>query len=126
MCLDCTLRAVNGTKYCAKHQTTNRASEYRNLYEYLRADDPIRKLYRNKRWKSTRLKVLRRDLLCKVCGHHAATEADHIERARIVVEMYGKDEFYNIDRIQGLCHGCHSAKTAIECGWAGAHDAAGQ
>jgi hypothetical protein len=52
-------------------------------------------------------------------GHRRATEADHIMRARLVVEQFGVDEFYNPDRCQGLCHDCHSSKTAIEVGFGG-------
>lgn len=63
--------------------------------------------------------MLRRDPLCCECGHRASTEADHVQRAREIVEQFGVAEFYNPDRSQGLCHSCHSAKTAKECGFAG-------
>jgi hypothetical protein len=36
-----------------------------------------------------------------------------------VLDNFGLDEFYNIERLQGLCHDCHSMKTAHESGWAG-------
>jgi 5-methylcytosine-specific restriction endonuclease McrA len=113
----CTKRAVNGTRYCSDHQTTNQAIEDRRFHDRYRADDPIRKLYRTPRWKATRRTVIHRDILCVSCGHKAATEVDHILSARLVVDNFGVDEFYSPDRCQGLCHECHSSKTAHECGW---------
>lgn len=63
--------------------------------------------------------MLRRDILCQMCGHRAATEANHIDRARLIVSSLGEDEFYNPTRCQGLCHSCHSEKTAREVGFGG-------
>ena len=45
------------------------------------------------------------------------TRCDHVMIARLVVELFGVDEFYNPNRLQGLCHECHSRKTAIEVGF---------
>jgi 5-methylcytosine-specific restriction endonuclease McrA len=56
-----------------------------------------------------------------MCGHRAATIADHVQRARVIVATLGQEEFYNPERIQGLCKLCHDSKTATEVGWAGAH-----
>jgi hypothetical protein len=36
-----------------------------------------------------------------------------------VVDNFGINEFYNPQRLQGLCHECHSSKTSFECGWQG-------
>lgn len=119
MCLDCSSRAVNGTNYCEVHTAKNRATEHKHLFDVYRKDDFVRSLYRGKRWtKGTRLIVLQRDILCKMCGHKAATESDHVVSARLIVEQFGVDEFYNPDRCQGLCHDCHSSKTSTECGFA--------
>lgn len=49
------------------------------------------------------------------------TEADHTERAQAIVRLYGIAEFFNPARCQGLCKSCHSRKTALEVGFAGAH-----
>lgn len=68
-----------------------------------------------------RLSVLRRDILCKSCGHQAATVVDHIVMARLIVDQFGVDVFYDPSRLQGLCAGCHNKKTAQESGWAGRH-----
>ena len=114
----CSSRATaNG--YCDRHQDAKK--EHKRLFDRYRADDPIRQLYRTKRWQSVRLIVLRRDILCKACGHQAATVGDHIMRAREIVDTFGVDAFYDADRIQGLCKKCHDSKTSVECGWAGKH-----
>src|ERR1700730_5491774 len=105
LCRDCSLRSVaNG--YCAKHQTDNSIAQYKRYYDIARADDPIRMLYRCNKWtKGTRLRVLRRDILCQAeegCPH-AATVADHFPlSAREIVATLGKAEFYNSDRCRGL------------------------
>jgi len=116
ICRSCSRRQVPGSKYCDQHQ--NSANDYKRQYDRYRSDDPIRKLYKSRRWlKGTRLIVLRRDILCRSCGHQVATECDHILSARLVIDNYGLDEFYNPDRCQGLCKGCHSSKTSHESGW---------
>ena len=119
LCRDCSSRAINNTPYCLAHQEKNNASESKTLFDRYRADDPVRKLYRVPRWQGTRNVVLGRDILCKMCGHKASTDVDHIISARVVLQEFGLSEFYNPTRCQGLCHKCHSAKTAIECGFAG-------
>jgi 5-methylcytosine-specific restriction endonuclease McrA len=48
-----------------------------------------------------------------MCGHQAATTADHILSARLILDNFGLDAFYDSARLQGLCHDCHSIKTAI-------------
>src|ERR1700733_12265752 len=97
LCRSCNSRATtNG--YCDKHQDTKK--EQMRLFDRYRADDPIRKLYRCSRWSRVRLKVLRRDILCQSCGHQSATECDHITTARTIVDMYGTDAFYQLDRLQ--------------------------
>lgn len=116
ICRTCSRRQVPGTKYCDKHQDA--VNEHKRNYDRYRQDDPLRKLYRTPRWKNgTRLIVLRRDILCVACGHNVATEVDHILTARLVIDNFGKDAFYDPNRCQGLCHSCHSAKTSHESGW---------
>jgi 5-methylcytosine-specific restriction endonuclease McrA len=122
MCLDCNSRAVSGSKYCGRHETNNRKSQHKRDFDHYRSDDPIRKLYRTKRWKSVRLTVLRRDILCQACGHQAATVVDHILLARLIVDTYGVEAFFDLTRLQGLCAACHNSKTAVECGWSGKHN----
>jgi len=116
ICRSCNSRATAGG-YCDRHQHTKREQDH--LYDRYRADDPVRALYRCKRWLRVRQVVLRRDALCVSCGHRAATDVDHILSARIVLDNWGRDAFYDVDRLQGLCHKCHSQKTAVECGFTG-------
>ncbi len=112
----CSSRATaNG--FCDRHQDSK--NDYKRLYDRYRADDPIRALYRTTRWKNVRLGVLRRDILCQACGPKAAVVVVPIVSARIVVATFGIDEFYNPERLQGLCTSCHARKTAQESNWAG-------
>lgn len=116
ICRSCLRRASSGSKYCDQHQ--NAANDHKRHYDRYRSDDPTRKLYKSRRWlKGTRLIVLRRDILCRSCGHQVATEVDHILSARLVIDNFGMDAFFDPARCQGLCHNCHSAKTALESGW---------
>jgi 5-methylcytosine-specific restriction endonuclease McrA len=114
--LDCSKRAMAGTRYCLHYQTRNNAAEHRRLFDVYRKDDPIRSLYRVARWTNgTRLIVLRRDPLCMECGHRASSVADHHPlSAREIVEQLGRAEFYNPTRCRGLCKSCHDSKTARE------------
>jgi hypothetical protein len=76
-------------------------------------------MYKSRRWQAVRRTVLQRDILCVSCGHQAATECDHILSARLILDNFGTEEFYNPDRLQGLCHRCHSSKTTLESGFTG-------
>lgn len=112
LCRNCSSRAVQGSSYCAKHQTNPYSAEHKRLYDQNRADDPVRALYRTQRWQATRNTVLRRDVLCVECGHRAATVADHHPmEAREIVERLGEAEFFNPDRCRGCCKQCHDMKT---------------
>lgn len=117
----CPELAPPGKRFCPAHDGEERENVL--LYDRERNKfDPIRKLHNSRRWrKGTAQAVLRRDILCKDCGRVPATEADHIENAHDVVRKYGVEEFFNADRCQGLCHSCHSRKTAKEVGYAGRH-----
>jgi len=50
--------------------------------------------------------------VCRACGLAPSTEADHVVLAKKIVQLYGEEAFYDLDRVQGLCKPCHSAKTA--------------
>ena len=119
LCLDCTRKAINDTKYCADHQTNNRATDHKLLYDRYRANDPIRALYKKQRWKQTRLIVFKRDPLCMECGHRASKVADHHPlEAREIVARFGVNAFYDSTRCRGLCKQCHDIKTATTAGFA--------
>ena len=60
-------------------------------------------------WRKTRARVLARDPYCKICERvgckMVSTDADHI----VPRSEGGADEMSNL---QGVCHSCHSRKTA--------------
>ena len=94
--------------------------ERRAKIDLERADDPIRKLYRTKTWRATRLVVLFRDPICKRCNQASSTICDHVINARQYVSKHGRDlsYFFDENNLQGICQPCHDAKTAKECGFA--------
>jgi 5-methylcytosine-specific restriction endonuclease McrA len=120
LCRDCTNRAINDTKYCAGHQTKNKAADHKLLYDRYRSNDPIRLLYKKRRWlKGTKLTVTKRDPLCVECGHRATKVVDHHPlEAREIVARFGVDAFYDPTRCRGLCKQCHDIKTATTTGFA--------
>jgi 5-methylcytosine-specific restriction protein A len=71
------------------------------------------KWYSRALWKRLRLMVLGRDPICVACKRNASTVADHKKAFRT-----GKTEneewqlFCDLNNLQGLCHPCHSEKTA--------------
>lgn len=93
----------------------------REKFDTQRADDPIRKLYKTKTWRATRLVILFRDPVCKLCNKAASAIADHIVDARNYIAEGGGDAslFFEENNLQGLCKACHDGKTAKACGWAG-------
>jgi len=64
------------------------------------------------RWRTFRAWFLRQpnNIMCAICKTEVATEVDHIKR------VSGPDDplFYKEGNHQGLCHECHSKKTATE------------
>jgi len=67
------------------------------------------KWYSRAHWRRLRTLVLARDPVCKMCNRAASTVADHIKPHRGVWEL-----FCDLLNLQGLCHECHSRKTAAE------------
>jgi 5-methylcytosine-specific restriction protein A len=70
---------------------------------------------RGRAWVELRARVLRADPLCVECRNAGrltpATEVDHV----IPLMAGGGDDLSNL---RGLCHACHTAKTATEQGMA--------
>lgn len=58
-------------------------------------------------WRALRLMVLRREPLCRRCGHEAS-QVDHIRPIR-----QGGARL-DPENLQALCHSCHSRKTRTE------------
>ncbi len=69
--------------------------------------------YDTARWKRLRLMVLRRDPICVLCKERGffvpSQHSDHI----VALEAGGTIDMKNL---RGLCHSCHSRKTATEDG----------
>src|ERR1700733_14353927 len=112
LCRQCDRRAIEGRKYCSDHATTaDDITTASHHWQEYRKDDPVRKLYKTTRWQRARLVVLRRDPLCKLCGHKASTVADHHPiPARQLVASLGIAAFYDPTRCQALCVDCHNSK----------------
>jgi len=115
------------SSYCPDHTHANTETVQRQAFDARRSDDPIRKLYRDRRWARTRLLVLRRDPLCTIAilcgGSKASAIADHFPlSSREIVERFGEAEFFNPDRCRGACKADHDRKTALEDSrFAGSH-----
>jgi 5-methylcytosine-specific restriction protein A len=71
-----------------------------------RQTHPGKALYNTKRWKVLRRRVLFEQPLCE-CGQ-VATDVDH----RLAIDD-GGDPWARAN-VQGMCHQCHSIKTARE------------
>jgi 5-methylcytosine-specific restriction protein A len=65
-------------------------------------------LYRTKRWRLVRRRVLRRDEECQMCHDELAAVVDHI-----VAVADGGDP-WDEENLQGLCWACHGVKTREE------------
>ncbi len=64
--------------------------------------------YTSSRWRKLRTMVLNRDPICSMPScDNPATDADHV----VPRSLGGRD---CLDNLQGLCHTCHSRKTAVE------------
>jgi hypothetical protein len=112
LCRMCSSRAIEGRKYCAAHAlTADDGTTARHHWQEQRKDDPVRRLYKVKRWRQgTRMTVLRRDPLCCLCAHAASRVADHHPvSAHELVALLGIAAFYDASRCRGLCVACHDS-----------------
>lgn len=82
--------------YCPEH---TRKKERRGTYGY--------HLYRSKKWRRTRARVLLDRPLCDEC-RAVATDVHH----RVDLEEGGAP--FDMDNLQALCHSCHSRITRLE------------
>lgn len=69
-----------------------------------------RELYNNARWLNLSRRIRQRDPICCICGKKPSAETDHI------VPVAAGGEMWDERNLQGLCHSCHSRKTAREDG----------
>src|SRR5215216_1466326 len=65
-------------------------------------------VYKKKKWLLTRLAVLARDPICKVCDRRLSTEVDHIR------PLSAGGGPWKLEGLQGICSLCHREKTARE------------
>lgn len=75
-----------------------------------RPNADARRAYHTARWQRLRAQVLREQPCCQECRSRGrvvmSTDVDHI-----VPHRGDEDLFWARSNLQGLCHGCHSAKT---------------
>jgi hypothetical protein len=112
LCRQCDRRAIEGRKYCSNHaKTADDITTASHHWQEQRKNDPVRRLYKVKRWRQgTRMAVLRRDRLCVLCCHAASKVADHHPvSAHELVSLLGVNAFYDASRCRGLCTACHDS-----------------
>lgn len=98
----CPNRAPSGKTYCELH-----ASEESSSRAWGRTRTSASARGYGHEWRRVRALVLARDIVCQVCRIRPATICDHIvNKAR-----GGSDDPSNL---QGICDGCHKAKTSVE------------
>src|SRR5690242_8777483 len=98
--------ALGSGKYCAAH--VDEDQRRRMADDKARGAHPLRKLYGTPRWEATRLQVITRDPVCKLCGMRASQVAHHRERARIYAAL-DHELFFDISNLEGVCKRCHDA-----------------
>lgn len=91
--------ALVSNGYCEKHKPkeTPRLSSSQRGYDY--------------QWRKESKAFLTGHPFCNICKTELATEVDHITPHKGNPVL-----FWNQDNWQGLCHSCHSVKTAKEDG----------
>lgn len=102
---------VRGVRYCPKHEhLTKQATREHDD----RRESSTQRGYSYK-WQQARKGYLAKHPLCAECERQgriaAATDLDHI-----IPHKGDKDAFWVRSNWQGLCHPCHSRKTATEDG----------
>lgn len=98
----CPETTIDPSGYCEPHKKAVNKS-----YEQTRETSTQRGY--DRRWQKTRIFILNRDPICKICNRAPSTEVDHI----IPRKKGGTDDPRNL---QGACKPCHSTKTATEDG----------
>lgn len=94
-----------GPGRCKRHQIQAQGQvRAPSVREYDRQRRSDKKLYDSAAWKRIRKHILAEQPVCVKCKRKASTDVDHIDGNR-----------YNLNHsnLQGLCHSCHSRKTAM-------------
>ncbi len=106
---------VAPTRYCAHPLCPNvtdggYCAEHARAKEHRRFNFAWRRLYRAKKWKWTRMVVLREEPFCRDCEARnettASSEVHHKQRPLC------ETEFYRRDNLMALCKPCHAVRTA--------------
>ena len=84
--------------YCSDHATLARR------YDDERADDPVRRLYKTRRWQQLSAWWLRGHPFCAHCGRRA-TVTDHVIAAHVAPE-----KFFDSENLSALCVSCNTRK----------------
>jgi len=99
--------ALTNDGYCDKH--TKREAERHRQRAHDRTRQSASKRGYDRTWRRLRLLVLAKQPVCQACGRAPSTDVDHIV-------PLARGGINALDNLQGLCHSCHSAKTAREDG----------
>lgn len=95
---------VRGTgNRCMRHEAAYQQKERARIARLPKG--PGAAHYRSAAWRQLRRRILQRDPICRACGRAKATDVDHVLPRR----AGGTDHESNLI---GLCHPCHSRKTA--------------
>ena len=74
--------------------------------------------YLSKRWKDTRLKVLRRDrYICQECGAKCLGKSRGLPSPQVdhILELKTHPQLaYSMDNLRTLCKSCHSKRTLLD------------
>lgn len=99
--------AVCSGSYCEKHKDAAKKKQ-----QAMRITPP-NPLYKTTQWQAFRALILARDKICRMCKILASKHVDHI------VALKDGGAPFDENNAQGLCHSCHSRKTALSDGrWA--------
>lgn len=101
-------------KYCPIQDCSNRTDggpcpEHAVAREHRRANFAFRRLYRQKRWRVIRLRVLFEEPLCGDCVAVGRTTASSDVHHKI--RPRNEPQFFDRDNLAGLCGPCHAART---------------
>jgi len=98
----CPVVVPSGQRHCEQHKRAE-------VKQYEQGRGSSSKRGYGRRWTKLRRVILARDPVCVACKRKPSTDVDHITPRR----RGGTDDEANL---QGLCHECHSSKTATEDG----------
>lgn len=108
----CGQPSVPGSTFCKDHVNDNSRTRQRQEHDHWRSQQAYRQLYQLAAWGRTRLSILARDPVCKVCNRAVSEVADHINDHKGNIQM-----FFSPHNLRGVCKPCHDHKTGTEHGF---------